>query len=52
MGFQYDGMGNVTTDNLMYSYAYDAEGRPVSAEGVTAGCPTHSRGLRMCGKTD
>ena len=34
-GFSYDGMGNVTHDNLGNSYTYDAEGRPVSAAGVT-----------------
>ncbi len=34
-GLSYDGMGNVTQDNLGNPYTYDAEGRPVSAAGVT-----------------
>ena len=33
-GFSYDGMGNVTLDNLGNSYTYDAEGRPLTAAGV------------------
>jgi len=33
-GFSYDGMGNVTKDNLGNAYVYDAEGRPVTAAGV------------------
>ena len=33
-GFSYDGMGNVTLDNLSNSYTYDAEGRPLTANGV------------------
>ena len=28
--FGYDGMGNVTVDNLSNSYSYDAEGRPIT----------------------
>jgi len=31
--FNYDGMGNVTGDNLGITYTYDAEGRPVTAAG-------------------
>lgn len=34
-GLSYDGMGNVTQDNLGNSYTYDAEGRPVMAAGVS-----------------
>ena len=33
-GFSYDTMGNVTLDNLSNTYAYDAEGRQVTAAGV------------------
>jgi hypothetical protein len=33
-GFSYDGMGNVTLDNLPNNYSYDAEGRPITAAGV------------------
>ncbi len=33
-GFSYDTMGNVTLDNLANTYAYDAEGRQVTAAGV------------------
>ncbi len=33
-GFSYDGMGNVTLDNLGNTYTYDAEGRPLTAAGV------------------
>ena len=29
-GLGYDGMGNVTQDNIPQTYSYDAEGRPVS----------------------
>ena len=31
-GFSYDGMGNVTQDE-MYNYSYDAEGRPITISG-------------------
>jgi RHS repeat-associated protein len=33
-GFNYDGNGNVTLDNLSNAYTYDAEGRPVTVNGI------------------
>jgi hypothetical protein len=32
-GFTHDGMGNVTNDSS-YTYTYDAEGRPLTANGI------------------
>jgi RHS repeat-associated protein len=32
----YDGMGNMTVDNLNNHYTYDAEGRPVTINGLSA----------------
>ncbi len=46
-GFSYDGMGNVTLDNLSNSYTYDAEGRPLTANGVQTTLDAFNRAVNQ-----
>ena len=46
-GFSYDGTGNVTLDNLVNTYSYDAEGRPITAAGVQTTFDAFGRALEL-----
>lgn len=43
----YDSVGNMTQDNLGNTYAYDVEGRPVSAAGVQTTFDAFGRALEL-----
>ncbi|MGB8887671.1 MAG: RHS repeat-associated core domain-containing protein [Candidatus Korobacteraceae bacterium] len=47
LGFQYDAVGNVTSDNLGNTYTYTAEGRPATAAGVTTTFDAFGRAVQQ-----
>jgi RHS repeat-associated protein len=46
----YDGMGNMTKDNLSNTYSYDAEGRPITINGTQATYDAFGRTVEVNGK--